>query len=86
MTSRSSNITTLTTGVPQGWGTAHLLNVQPIGDIIRAHGLLFHQYADDLQVYAHFDLNHSALVAAVNQMEYCLDERKRYGWHGLLCS
>ena len=30
--------------------------------------------ADDLQVYAHFDLNHSALLAAVEQMEDFLDE------------
>ena len=45
------------------------LYVQPIGDIIRAHGLFFHQYANDLQVYAHFDLNHSASVAAIKQME-----------------
>ena len=42
------------------------LYLQPI---IQAHGLFFHQYADDLQVYANFDLNHSALVAAIRQME-----------------
>ena len=52
------------------------LYIQPIGDIIRAHGLFIHQYADDLQVYAHFDLNHSALMAAFNHMEDCLDEVK----------
>ncbi len=52
------------------------VTVQPIGDIIRALGLFFHQYADDLQVYAHFDLTHSALVAAVKQMEHCLNQVK----------
>ena len=76
---QSSSTTTLTTGVPQGSVLGPLffsLYVQPIGDIIRAHGLFFHQYADDLQVYTHFDLTHSALVAAVKQMEDCLDEVK----------
>ena len=76
---QSSSTTTLMRGVPQGsvLGPLHFsLYVQPIGDIIRAHGLFFHQYADDLQVYAHFDLNHSALSAAVKQMEDCLDEVK----------
>ena len=76
---QSSSTTTLTRGVPQGsvlGPQLFSLYVQPIGDIIRAHGLFFHQYADDLQVYAHFDLNHSALSAAVKQMEYCLDEVK----------
>ena len=76
---QSSSTTTLTTGVLQGsvpWATALSLYVQPIGDITRAHGLFLHQYADDLQVNVHFDLNHSALLAAVKQMEDCLDEVK----------
>ena len=76
---QSLNTTSLATGVPRGSVLEPLLvslYVQLIGDIIRSHGLFFHQYADDLQVYAHFDLTHFALVAAVKQMEDCLDEVK----------
>ena len=71
---QSSSTTTLTRGIPQSSVLGPLLfslYVQPIGDIIGAH-----QYADDVQVYAHSDLNHSALLAAVKQMEDCLDEVK----------
>ena len=51
---------------------------------IRAHGLFFHHYADDLHIYSHFDLNPSALAAVVQQMENCLDEiKQRMAWNSM---
>ena len=49
------------------------LYVQPIGDIITAHGLCFHHYADDVQLYCHFDLTATALSDTLQRMEDCLD-------------
>ena len=77
---QSSSTTTLTAGVPQGSVLLPLLfsffYVQPISDIIRAHGLFSHRYVDDLQIYSHFDQNPSALAAVVQKMEDCLDDIK----------
>ena len=49
------------------------LYVQPIGDIIRAHGLSFHHYADDLQLYCHFDLTATALAATYERLFGCYE-------------
>ena len=84
---QSSSTTTLTADVPQSSVLETLLfslYVQPIGDIIRAHGLFFQNYADDLQIYLHFDLNPSALAAVVQQMEDCLDDIKQWmAWNSM---
>ena len=63
----------VTSGVPHGSVLGPLLfslYIQPIGDIITAHGLCFHHYADDLQLYCHFDITATALSGG---MEDCLD-------------
>ena len=79
---QSSSTPTLTAGVLGP--LLFSLYVQPISDIIRAHGLFLHHYADDLQIYSHFDLNPTVLAAVVQQMEDCLDYIKQWmAWNSM---
>ena len=54
----------LSTGVSQGSVLGPLqfsLYIQPIGNIVRKHGLRFHHYTDDLQIYVNFEYNSQSI-------------------------
>ena len=54
----------------------YLLYTSPLGDIVRQHGLDFHLYADDSQIYFSFDASDAAL--SVSSVEACVSEI--YSW------
>ena len=48
------------------------LYIQPIGDIIRKHGLTFYHYANDLQIYAHFEYNDQSISLCLERLHICI--------------
>ena len=45
--------------------------MQPLGSIIRKHGTF---YADDLQLYAHFNLDMASLKTTLSKIENCISD------------
>ena len=69
-------------GIPQGSVIGPLfftLYIRPIGNILRAHGVFFHMYADDIQIYVMFDpTDPVAIDAALGRLSSCITEIQRW--------
>ena len=49
---------------------------KPVGDIIQKHGLTYHCYADDTQVYITFKPSSEAWKKAISKIELCVQDIK----------
>ena len=56
----------------------YTLYTAPLADIIRKHGLLYHLYSDDCQIYVSFKSSPDEVTAALAKLEDCASET--YAW------
>ena len=69
-----SSVTSCKSGVPRGSILGPLLfssYVSPVDSMIAAHGLSYHQYADDLQLYVTI---RPGPTTELSSLEQCVDE------------
>ena len=81
-----SDIWNIIFGVPQGSVLGPILFIMytsPLGDILRRHGLSYHLYADDTQLYISFEV--SSIASAISSMEECLKDVRRWMASCFLC-
>lgn len=74
-----SNPRPLQFGMPQGSVVGPFgfsIYTTPVGQICRKHGISYHFYADDTQLYLPFDLNEEEL--ALSKLEACIQEVREW--------
>ncbi len=81
------NLHTVTCGVPQGSVLGPILFILyliPLGQVISHHGLSFHCYADDTQLYVNAKAATPPSLSSPSQLTICLEEIKAWMGHNFL--
>ena len=86
--SARSKSTPVLQGVPQGsvlGARLYTLYVRPMSEICKRHDIHYHSYADDTQLYVHYDRNSDiSMREAITKLEYCITEIGQWMTHNCL--